>query len=90
MNKNGQVILVTFMIGIVFIIFALAVAPAIKQSSDIARNQTTDTSIGLDCSNSTISKFDKTNCVVVDLFNPYFIGFVIAAGGAIIAAKLIA
>jgi len=87
--KRGQVFLVTMMIAIVFIISALAFAPSIKQFTEEARNSTTETRIGLDCSNSSINDYDKANCVFVDYLNPYFVGFLIFLGGAIIAAKAI-
>ena len=89
LNKKGQVFFLTLMIAIVFIISALAFAPAIKQFNDDARNSTTDERVGLDCSNSSISTFDKANCIAVDMFNPYFIGFLVFFAGAIITAKVI-
>lgn len=89
MNGRGQVFFFTIMLGIVFIILGLAFAPTIKTFTDDAMNSTTDTRVGLDCSNSTISDYDKANCVFVDLLNPYFVGFLIFAGGAIVGAKII-
>lgn len=89
MGIRGQVFFVTMMIALVFIILALAFSPVIKQFSDNARNQTTDTQVGLDCSNASISDFDRANCLFVDYMNPYFTGFLIFAAGAIIVAKLI-
>lgn len=89
MEIKGQVFFVTMMIAIVFIILALAFAPVIKSFSDDARNSTTDTQVGLDCSNVSNSNFVKADCLFVDYMNPYFTGFLIFAAGAIIAAKLI-
>lgn len=77
------------MIGVVFIVFALAVAPTIKQFSDNARNASTDESVGLDCSNSSISNYDKANCIATDLFLPYFIAFLLVCGVAYLGVKFI-
>lgn len=89
MNLRGQVFFFTMMIAVVFILAALAFAPAIKQFADDARNSTDETRVGLDCTNSSISLFDKANCVVVDLYNPYFVGFLIFFIGAIIVARIV-
>ena len=90
MNKGGLAFFVTMMIAVVFIILALAFAPVIKQFADISMNASTDTTVGLDCSNASISDFDKANCTATDSLLPYFVGFLIFAGGAIVAAKLVA
>ncbi len=90
MNKGGLAFFVTMMIAVVFIILALAFAPVIKQFADISMNDSTDTTVGLNCSSDLISDFDKANCTATDSFLPYFIGFLIFAGGAIVAAKVVA
>ena len=89
MNNKGQVVFLGFMLMIVIIILAMALAPAIKSVADDARAPTSNTAVGLDCANASISDFDKGNCVLVDSFNPYFIGILIAIGGAIIGARLL-
>lgn len=89
MNKHGAVFFLKMMIAIVVIILALAFAPVVKQFADTARNSTTETQIGLDCSNSSISDFDKANCLYVDYQQPLFIGFLVFLAGAIIVARLI-
>ena len=89
MNKNGQVILLTFMIGLIITILALALAPAVQQSTNLARNQSTNSSIGLDCSNTSISSFDKSACITTDIMLPYFIGFLLFLGGAVILGRLV-
>jgi len=89
MNNKGQVIIVTFMIGLVVLILALALAPAIQESTDTARNSSTNSSVGLDCDNSSISNFDKASCVATDITLPYFIGFLLFFAGAIIVGRII-
>lgn len=88
MKSKGQVAIFVLMIFIVVIIMALALAPALKGIIDEARAPSSNIQIGLDCSNDSISDFDKANCVAVDLYQPYFIGFLIAMGGAIIGARI--
>jgi hypothetical protein len=87
MFARGQVAIFAFMLGLVVIILALALVPVIKQSTDNARNATSGDTLGLDCSNSSISMFDKGACLTTDLTQPYFFGTLIAIGGAILAAK---
>ena len=89
LNIKGQAYLVSIMIACVFIVAALAFAPAIKSFVDTSRSASTDSSVGLDCSNDSISKFDKATCVAVDMFNPYFVGFLVFAAGLIITARII-
>ncbi|HDK41819.1 MAG TPA: hypothetical protein ENG87_00455 [Candidatus Pacearchaeota archaeon] len=89
MNKKGQTVIVFFMIGLVVAILALALAPAVKQSTDTARNQSTNNSVGLDCSNDSISNFNKAACVATDITLPYFIGFLLLFAGAIVVGRII-
>jgi len=51
MNNKGQVIIISFCIGLVVAILALALAPALQSQITDARNVSTDSSIGLDCDN---------------------------------------
>lgn len=88
MNNKGQVIVYGFMIGIVIIILAVAVATPIKVISDRVQNQTSEIG-GLDCSNVSISDFDKINCLAVDLTMPYFIGILLAIGGIVLTARIL-
>lgn len=87
-NKNGQVIVYGFMLGVVIIILAMAFAGPIKKFTDNAQNKTSEIG-GMDCSNESISNFDKLNCLSTDLSLPYFIGALLAIGGIILTAKII-
>lgn len=84
MNKKGSVLIYGLMLGLVVIITALALAPSVQDSTDEARNST-----NLDCSNDSISNFDKAACIATDLSLFYFIGALILIGGTIVGAKLI-
>jgi len=84
MNKKGQVFFYTLMLGIVVLVLALALATPVKESVNTSR-----TGSDLNCSNSSISNFDKGACIVADLTLFYFIGGLIFIGGAIITAKIL-
>jgi len=97
MNNRAQIFFYSLMLGILVLVLALALASPVKEIVDSTRNQSTSvlytnqstSSPGLDCSNSTISIFDKGACVVSDLSIFHFIGGLIFMAGAIISARLI-
>lgn len=89
MNSKGQLWAYSFMLGLVIIVLALALAPAGNQFIESAMNQSVDDAIGLDCGNSSISSFDKGACVVTDFSLAYFFGGLILIGGAVILAKIV-
>lgn len=82
MNNKGQVAFLTMMIGIVIIILSLAFAPGLKTQIDTTRGVS-----GLDCTNSSISTFDKATCIVTDLNLFYFVGGLIFVAGAVIMGR---
>ena len=88
MNKRGQVIIYALMIGIVIFILALSFVKPINEMVSKARNSTSEFG-GMDCSNSSISDFDKNACLSTDLSLPIFIGIVIFIGGAAITVKYV-
>ena len=89
LNNKGQAFFVSLMLAIVIFILALALAGPLKSFTDNARGPNNETNQGLDCTNSSITDFDKANCIATDMFLPYFIGFLIVLGGAVLAAKLL-
>lgn len=89
MNNKGQYAIYTLMIGIVMLILAMAFAPALKSFVDSARAPPTNESVGLDCSNESISDFDKATCVTTDLFLPYFILGLIGLAFIVIGYKVV-
>jgi hypothetical protein len=84
LNKRGQVIFYTFMLGLTILILALALAPSIKQQTDTARNPD-----NLNCTNPEISNFDKATCYVADLTLFHFVGGLIFIAGVIITARIV-
>jgi len=91
MNNQGQIVFYTFMVGVVIIVLALAFAPVLKTHIDDVRGNSTlsytNKTIGLDCSNSSISNFDKATCVVTDLSLFQFIVGLLVLAGAVITAR---
>jgi len=84
MNNKGQTLFYGFMITVTIIVLALALAPAIKETTDGVRNETY-----MDCGNTSISDFDKAACVSTDLSSVYFIGGLITLAGAVALGKWI-
>ena len=82
MNNKGQVIFVTFMIAIVIIVLALAFAFPVKQATTQARAD-------MDCSNTSISNYDKAGCYASDLTLFYFIGGMIFIAGVVMGARVL-
>jgi len=89
MNNKGSVAIFGLMLGLTIIILGLALAPAVSQATETARNQTNGDTVGLDCSNSSISDFDKATCIATDLNIFYFIGSIILIGGSLIGIKIL-
>lgn len=90
MVKGQLTALVGIMIFVTIIVLALAIAPASKQFTDGARNETSAISEqGLNCTSTLLSDYDKGACVLVDLITPTFIIVLICIGGIIFGAKMI-
>lgn len=89
LNKKGQVQFYAFMLGFVVILMALALAPVVMQVSNDAQNTTTEDRVGMDCSNESISDFQRIGCYALDLSPFYFIGSLIMIGGVIFTIKII-
>ena len=89
MNKTGSVVIFTLMIGMTIIFLALALAPAIVDTTASAMNATSGDTLGLNCSSADISNFDKAACVATDLTTFYFLGALIFIGGLIISSKVV-
>lgn len=83
MNKRGQVIFYTFMLAVIVIVLALALAFPVKQATDNART-------AMNCSDgTTISMFDNATCFIQDVTPVYIIGGFIALAGIIFGAKIL-
>lgn len=89
MNTKGQTQIYAFMLGLLIVILALALAPSVTQFTNNARNSTSGDTLGLDCSNSSISNFDKATCIATDLNGLYFVGILIMIGGVVVLSKII-
>lgn len=82
MNNRGQVIFVTLMIGVTILVLALAFAFPVKEATSNARS-------AMNCSDDTISNFDKAGCMASDLTLFYFIGGMIFIAGIVITARVV-
>ena len=89
MNKRGLIAIYALMLGLCIIILALALAPSGRDFVDSAMNVSSDNSIGLDCSNSSISDYDSAGCIAVDFTLPFFFGGILLLGGLVLTAKII-
>jgi hypothetical protein len=83
MDGKGSAAFVYFMIGILFFVLALALAPSLTDTTNQARN-----SDNLDCSNSSISNQDKSVCYQVDSMPPLYLAFIFGLGGIILTRLL--
>ena len=89
LNKKAQVFFYTLMLGIMLIVLALALSGVVKDIVDSARSETTDEGqLGLNCTSTTISNFDKGACLVSDLTIFHFIGGIIFIAGAVMVARV--
>ena len=89
MNNRGQLVIYSFMLGIIILILALALAPPVKEFVDNSRNETDGDLVGMDCSNESISSFQKAGCLATDLTLFYFIGTLVFMAGAIMGARVL-
>ena len=89
LNKRGQTLFYTFMLFAVIIVLALAVVPVVKSFVDDARAPSDDTRVGLDCSNSSISDYQKGQCYITDLATPYFFFGLLGIAALVVGAKVI-
>lgn len=87
---RGQVAIYLLMLGVVVTVLALSLSPVVKEFADDARQPTNETAntIGLDCSNSSISDYQQAQCMVVDATLPYWFFVMLGIVGAILAARL--
>jgi hypothetical protein len=84
MNKKGSTIFIIFMLGIVFFILGMALAPVLTNVTNEARGPSQ-----LDCYNASISNQDKANCTSVDMLPPFFTGIVFGLAGILIGGIII-
>lgn len=84
LNKKGSSIFISFMLGIVFFILGMALAPAIVQAS-------AESMLDLNCTtnylvNDSVTNQNKAVCTQLDLFAPLFTGILFGLGGMLVGA----
>ncbi len=80
-NKRGVVAFYLFMIGVVFFLLGMALAPVLTDSMGEVRTD-------LDCGNTSISNMDRILCYQVDSISPLFIGVIFGFAGIILGRIL--
>lgn len=88
-NKRGQAIFYTLMLFAVIVVLAMALVPVVRNTVDGARNSTSDTAVGLDCTNESISDYQKGQCMLTDLATPYFFFGLLGIAALVIGAKIL-
>lgn len=80
-NKKGLVELpVIFMVFILVIVFAIIIMPSLSNVSSESRTN-------LDCTNDSISDYDKSSCMAIDSSPFIFVGALLAIAGGIIGIR---
>lgn len=81
MNNNGSTFLVSFMLAIILFLLGLAIAPALKDTTQESMNDPI-----INCSTTTNNQL-KAVCTSIDM-QQLFIGFIFGVAGLIIARSL--
>ena len=89
MNRRGNVMIYSVMLGVVVIILALSLASVGKEFINDAMNETVGDNLGMDCGNSSISSFTKAACTITDFSLFYFFGGLIFVAGTIIVGRVV-
>jgi len=79
MNKKGIVALYMLMLGTIFFVLGMALAPALK---DTIYESTTDPILG--CHNATITNQNQAICTSLEVMSPFFIGLIFGLSGVIL------
>ena len=82
MNRNGQVVFYSFMIGVIVLLLSLALAPAIKSFVETSVSE-------MDCTNESISSFDKAGCLAADLSIFYYIGTLVVLSVSLLGSRVL-
>ena len=80
MNKKAQgTILFALMLGVLFFLIGLALAPALNSIGSQASS-----SSELNCSATNITQQNKAVCTQIDMFQPLYVGLIFSLAGLII------
>lgn len=82
LNKRGQTVFLSVVVGIFFFMFGILFLTFISDEKDISMN-----SSNLDCDNPHISDGTKLTCLGFELINPYFILVICSIALASITAR---
>ena len=90
MNNRGQTVFFVLMLGVLVVVLALGLVPVVNDFVVDARNTTSDTQVGLDCNNESISDYQKSQCMLVDVTLPYWFFGMLGIALLVIGARAVA
>ncbi len=77
-SKKGSAALVYIMLGIVFFLLGMALAPALTGTSNESREE-------MHCSWTNITNQDKAVCTQLDVISPFYIAILFGLSGIILS-----
>lgn len=82
MNKKGSAAFVMLMLGIVFFVLGMALAPSLKEVTTDSRS-----TAELNCSDPTVLANQQSHaiCTQIDIFQPLWIGIMFGLAGLLLA-----
>jgi hypothetical protein len=84
MNKKGSTILIMFMMGTLFFVVGLALAPALKTFLTETMNQT-----GIISCPTATDQQTKSYCTAIDMMLPLFVGIALGMAGFFLSGAAI-
>ena len=83
-SKRGSTVFVFLMIGVVFILMALALSPGLRTVTNESMS-----SAELNCSNSSISDQDQAVCTSLDIMPFLYMGVLLGLAGLILSSAVL-
>jgi len=83
MNKRGNALFFTLMMGVTFFLLGLALTPVLSEVTNEYTN-----SAQLNCSNPSISDQDQAVCTSIDMQQFLFIGTLFGLAGLLLASMV--
>lgn len=91
MNKKGQVMIMSIIVGIMIFVSGMIFLNFIKIEVEDARNETlANGQMGYNCDNSTgLTAGEQITCLVIDSVIPYYIIIIVSFAGGVITDRLL-
>jgi flagellar basal body-associated protein FliL len=81
MNKKGSSAFVLLMLGVVFFLLGMALAPALTEASSESQEE-------LDCSDPDILNQNKAVCYQLDMFPAFITGLIMGIGAIVLGRSV--